>query len=140
MEDNQNDYSEFSTVYIPKNAGDLAFIKSILDQENIRYYVKNEQAQDLFGVGQMGSSYNTITGPIEIKVYQEDFAYTKELIAGVKGDHEIIEDSQITDDGDLEPGYDQVSPLENKKDQFSLFYVFGIIVLIFIVIYFFTLF
>jgi hypothetical protein len=72
------------TVYKTGHHGIIAVIKSILDEAGIKYFAKGEGVQDLIGVGVFGMGYNTLTGPVEIQVLEEEAEYAKELLAGIE--------------------------------------------------------
>jgi hypothetical protein len=57
-----------TTVFRTGDPGQVAFIKSLLENSEIPYSVKSEGIQDLFGIGRLGAGYNMITGPVEIQV------------------------------------------------------------------------
>jgi hypothetical protein len=59
-------------------------VKSILDEANIRYVVKGEDVENLFGLGVIGTGFNPVTGPVEFQVMPEDYKYAKELLKDVK--------------------------------------------------------
>ncbi len=41
----------------------LVVAKSLLEGAGLRFFVRNERVQSLFGWGEMGTGYNFITGP-----------------------------------------------------------------------------
>jgi len=72
------------TVYKTGHHGTIAMIKSLLDEAGIEYFAKGEVVQDFIGVGVFGTGYNTLTGPVEIQVLEENAEYAKELLAGIE--------------------------------------------------------
>ena len=56
------------TVKIVNEPAEMMFIKSLLESAGIQYFVKNEASQNLFGVGQVGTGYNVMVGPMEVQV------------------------------------------------------------------------
>jgi len=74
------DHERLMTVFTTGHEGVAALIKSILDEAQIKYFAKGEGLQNLFGVGIIGTGFNTLTGPIEFQVMPEDFEYAKELL------------------------------------------------------------
>ena len=44
----------------------------LLDGAEIPYFAKGEQLQNLFGVGQVGTGFNPIVGPVELLVSRSD--------------------------------------------------------------------
>ena len=71
---------DLKTLHKAKNLIDALQIQSILESEGIYYITKNQHVQNLFGVGQFGTGFSTLTGQIEIKVFEKDFLKSKELI------------------------------------------------------------
>jgi len=68
------------TVFASGNKAVIAVARSILDDAEIDYLVKNEGVGDLFGVGVLGTGYNILTGPIELQVLEENEKEAKELL------------------------------------------------------------
>jgi hypothetical protein len=65
--------------------GDMALIavaKSLLDAEQIDYFVKGETLQNLFGLGS-ATGYSFAMGPAEFWVRAEDKARAGELLRGL---------------------------------------------------------
>ena len=54
--------------------------KSILDDAKIGYYAKNENSEDLIGIGVVGTGYNPVIGPIELQVLEENAGEAKKLL------------------------------------------------------------
>lgn len=65
---NDDRENSWVTVYQVANASQLVFLKSVLENAKIPYAVVGERAQNLFGLGQMGTGYNVITGPVRLQV------------------------------------------------------------------------
>ena len=78
------DHEKLVTVFKSGHEGLIALAKSILDEANIEYLIKNEGVQDLVGLGVFGTGFNPITGPIEIKVLPESEEYANELLKGLE--------------------------------------------------------
>jgi hypothetical protein len=74
------------TVYISDNQTDHLLAQSILEGEKIKYFTKNENVQNLFGMGQFGTGYNPVTGPMEIQVPQQEFEHAQLVIKEFFGD------------------------------------------------------
>ncbi len=72
------------TVLSTGNHGIIAVAKSILDDAGIEYYAKNERTEDLIGLGVFGTGYNTVIGPIEIQVLEENAEEAKTLLKDLK--------------------------------------------------------
>lgn len=74
------EYLDLFPVYSPPDASLLAIAKSLLEAEEIQYWVQNEKLQDLYGFGQI-IGFNQIFGSPEIYVKQEDLDTAKELLS-----------------------------------------------------------
>lgn len=87
-----NEDNEFLvSVYKTGNPAIVAVVKSILDEAGIKFMPKGENIQNLFGIGNIGTGYNILTGPVEFLVMPEDEAYAKILL------------SEIDEESDIEP-------------------------------------
>lgn len=42
------DYVDLATFFIPRDMGELAFVKSLLEEAGIRYFAKNENMNRIF--------------------------------------------------------------------------------------------
>jgi len=73
------------TVYTSQNQTDHLLVQSVLEEQGIKFFIKNESLQNLFGVGQFGIGYNQITGPMEIQVQGQDVDRAKTVIKDVLG-------------------------------------------------------
>jgi hypothetical protein len=80
----ETDREKLVTVYKTGHHGTIALIKSLLDEAGIEYFAKGETVQDFIGVGVFGMGYNTLTGPVEIQVLEENAEYAKEILTGIK--------------------------------------------------------
>jgi len=78
------DKESLVTVFKSGHEGLIALAKSILDEANIEYLIKNEGVQDLIGIGVFGTGFNPITGPVEIKVLPEFEEEANELLKGLE--------------------------------------------------------
>jgi len=78
------DHEKLVTVFKSGHEGLIALAKSILDEANIEYLIKNEGVQDLIGLGVFGTGFNPITGPMELKVLPQSEEYAKELLSGLE--------------------------------------------------------
>ena len=74
------EYVSFVTVYETGNPAIISFAKSILDSENIRYNMKGDGVQDLFGGGRIGTGFNPIFGPVQIQVDEKEASLARELL------------------------------------------------------------
>jgi hypothetical protein len=77
------DSEKLVTVFKSGNEALIALAKSILDEANIQYLVKNEGVQDLLGIGVFGTGFNPITGPVQIQVLPGDSDYAAALLGDV---------------------------------------------------------
>ncbi|MFA5403921.1 MAG: hypothetical protein WC358_03195 [Ignavibacteria bacterium] len=77
------DKERLITVFKTGHHGTIAIIKTILDEAGLKYGVKGEGIQDLFGAGVFGVGFNPITGPVEFQVLEENAEYAKELLKDV---------------------------------------------------------
>ncbi|MCU0372727.1 MAG: DUF2007 domain-containing protein [Ignavibacteria bacterium] len=77
------DNEKLVTVFKSGNEALIALAKSILDEANIQYLIKNEGVQDLLGIGVFGTGFNPITGPVQIQVLPADADYAVALLGDV---------------------------------------------------------
>ena len=77
--------SDLVTVFESADVALVAMAKSALEGAGIRYVVQNELTQNLFGLGQMGG-YNLITGPVRIRVVQEDTEAAEDLLSDLQAE------------------------------------------------------
>ena len=91
------DKESLVTVFKSGHEGLIALAKSILDEANIEYLIKNEGVQDLIGIGVFGTGFNPITGPVEIKVLPEFEEEANELLKGLE------ESTPLDDNNEEEP-------------------------------------
>jgi hypothetical protein len=75
-----------TTVFRTGDPGQIAFIKSLLEDSEIPYSVKSEGIQDLFGIGRLGAGYNFITGPVEIQVPSSFFKEAQDLLGEMESE------------------------------------------------------
>ena len=68
------------TLYKPVNETEFSILSSLLEKENIHFYVKNDNVQDLFGYGRIGTGYNILTGPIIMQVDKKDYSAALKVI------------------------------------------------------------
>lgn len=97
------EYINFVTVYETGNPAIISFAKSILDSENIRFNMKGEGVQDLFGGGRIGTGFNPIVGPVQIQVDEQKATLANKLLSELNEteayglDHEFEDDAEIAD-------------------------------------------
>lgn len=73
-------FVEMVPVFQCTGIAQLAVAKSMLEEEGIRYFVKNEASSELFGIGSFGTGYNTAIGPLMIAVEKERAVEARELL------------------------------------------------------------
>lgn len=83
------DNERLVTVFKSGHEGLIAVAKSLLDEAEIKYLIKNEGIQDLVGLGVFGTGFNPLTGPIQIQVLPEDESYAKDLLKDVEASEEV---------------------------------------------------
>lgn len=69
------EYMKFKELQFTFNQGDIAFIKSIFDSNNIRYYIKDEEFMLV----------RPLVQPAGVMVDEKQFEEAKELLKGFKG-------------------------------------------------------
>ena len=73
---------------------------SLLEDAGIPFYVRNELTQDLFGVGQIGTGYNPVLGPVEFWVQQSSLGEAQTLLDSL--DAEPIVEGEGEDEDEAE--------------------------------------
>lgn len=95
------------TVFTSRNPALFPVARSILESEEVPYFVRGEELQELFGIGRLGLGFNPIVGPIEIQVSAADEERARELLAEVEPpetETEIEEaDAVQADAGEADP-------------------------------------
>ena len=66
-------YVELVTVLEISDAGIIMVAKSLLEENNIKYYAKGEILQHLFGGGTFGTGFYPLIGPVQLQVSINDF-------------------------------------------------------------------
>lgn len=90
------------TVFTSRNPALFPVARSILEGEEVPFFVRGEELQDLFGIGRLGLGFNPIVGPVEIQVPAADAERARELLAEIElaevdepepaeGDRETVE-------------------------------------------------
>ncbi len=82
------DKEKLVTVFKSGHEALIALSKSMLDEAEIKYLIKNEGVQDLFGFGVFGTGFNPLTGPIQIQVLPADEATAREILKDVEASEE----------------------------------------------------
>jgi hypothetical protein len=94
-----SEFVKFVTVHETGDPAFIAFAKSVLESENIRYFFKGEGIQDLFAGGRLGTGFNPVIGPVQIQVDEKDAEKVKELLNQIEaGGFENLEpDAEYND-------------------------------------------
>ena len=71
---------ELVCVLATGDAGLIAVAKSLLEREEIDYFVRGDGLQDLFGLGRI-TAYSFAMGPAEFLVREDDANRARELLA-----------------------------------------------------------
>ena len=74
------------TVLSTADEATVLVARSLLDDAGIRYFTRNEQLQDLLGLGRVGG-YNILAGPIVLQVRADD----AEVVLGALREAELIQ-------------------------------------------------
>jgi putative signal transducing protein len=77
---------ELVPVLATGDAGVIAFAKSLLEAEEIDYFVRGDGLQDLFGLGRM-TGFSFAMGPAEFLVRSDDADRARELLDGLTAPH-----------------------------------------------------
>ena len=77
---------ELVPVLATGDAGVIAVAKSLLEAEDIDYFVRGDGLQDLFGLGRM-TSFSFAMGPAEFLVRADDEDRARELLNGLTTPH-----------------------------------------------------
>lgn len=72
------------TVFTSRDPALFPVARSILEGEEVPFFVRGEELQDLFGIGRLGLGFNPIVGPIEIQVPAADAERARELLAEIE--------------------------------------------------------
>jgi hypothetical protein len=83
------DYERFVPVLTPRDAAMVPFVESLLRSAGIRCFVKNEEIQDLFGVGRLGTGFSTFTGPPTVSVEPGRAEEAAGLLANIEAQQPI---------------------------------------------------
>lgn len=73
-------YVELVTVLETSDPGIMMVAKSLLEENNIRYYAKGEASQHLFGGGTFGTGFNPLIGPTQLQVSIDDLEESQLLL------------------------------------------------------------
>jgi hypothetical protein len=82
------------------NPAHVAIVKSLLEDAGIPFHARNEQAQDLLGLGRFPSGFNVLVGGIEFWVAPEHQAEVVEIFADLESTSlELPEDEDPPESG-----------------------------------------
>jgi hypothetical protein len=82
------------------NATHATIAKSLLEDAGIPFHVRNEQSQDLLGLGRFPSGFNVLMGGIEFWVAPENQAEAVQLFADLESTSlELAEDEDPPESG-----------------------------------------
>ena len=88
------DKEKLVTVFKSGHEALIAVAKSMLDEAEIKYLIKNEGVQDLLGLGVFGTGFNPLTGPMQIQVLPEDEETAREILKDVEASEGIDEEPE----------------------------------------------
>ena len=77
------EYDDFLPVCTLLDASMIPLVKSLLQSANIRFFIKNERLQHLYGGGTLGVGHNPISGPPIVSVDPERVKEARELLRDV---------------------------------------------------------
>ncbi len=92
-------YQEFVPVMTVANAALVPVVESLLSSQEIRFFIKGEGLQDLFGSGRLGPGFSIIAGPPVVCVEPDRAEEARELLTGVE-DGPREEDGEVPADDD----------------------------------------
>lgn len=67
------------TVFSTPNAGEIALVRSLMEEADIPFMVQNEGVQDLFGLGRLGG-YNPFMGSVHFRVKRIDIEIARQVL------------------------------------------------------------
>ena len=76
---------ELATVLEAYDQSLIMLAKGLLDSVGIPYFAKNDQLQDLFGLGRLGPGFNVVVGPVRIQVPEEHAEAARAVLKQVDG-------------------------------------------------------
>ncbi len=92
------EYQQFVPVLTIADASLVPVVKSLLASEDIRFFIKGEGVQDLFGSGRIGSGFSIIAGPPVVYAEPGRADEARELLSAV--DESPVPDGGPSDDDD----------------------------------------
>lgn len=94
------EFLKLVTVYETGDPALIAFIKSILESEGIRYFMKGEGLQDLFALGRLGPGFNPAVGPVEIQVDEKDVEKANSILSDLEQAESALPETDASDEAD----------------------------------------
>jgi preprotein translocase subunit SecY len=82
-------YEKFVPVCTPRSAAIVSFVESLLQSAGIRFFIKNEQVQDLFGIGRVGTGFSIFIGAPAVFVEPTRADEAAELLASIEAEQLI---------------------------------------------------
>ncbi len=76
----ENKENKFEVVFSTHNRGLISLAKSLLEDNEIEYYVKNETLNNTFGSGILLGGYDPIISPIEFLVSDKCISKAKLIL------------------------------------------------------------
>lgn len=89
--------ARFVTVLETGDPGEIALAESILMEAQIPYYKKGDQIQDLFALGRLPFGFNPVTGPVELRVSEENVEAAHEALEELKN-VDLSEPERVAED------------------------------------------
>jgi hypothetical protein len=78
--------SPLVTVLATGDSAKIIVAKMLLDASDIPYVVVGDGLQDLFGIGRLTGGTNFITGPVQIRVTEDDAEEALEVLADMEAE------------------------------------------------------
>ncbi len=72
-------------VFETGNPALIPVVESLLDEAGVAFLTKNENLQDMFGGGRLGSGFSIILGPVQFLVREEDVPAAQSLLEDLEG-------------------------------------------------------
>lgn len=85
--------AELVRIFTTGDQGLIAIAKSLLEAEEIDFFVRGDGLQNLFGYGVVSGGFNFIVGPAEFWVREEDAERAVEVLQGLGEPPSPTEDS-----------------------------------------------
>jgi hypothetical protein len=93
------EYVDLVTVLETGDPVELGMVGSVLEEAGIRFFLKGEGVQDIFGFGRIGTGYNVLAGPVEVQVppenEQEALALLEDLRTSLQAENEADDEDEL---------------------------------------------